>query len=882
MASGKVSAESLPPLRVDPGLLGRGTPPTKIVAPAVVAAPSPTATPAPAVVSTPVVSAAPVAMEKPVASLPPATAQPSPSLPSTPATPVAPAPVVAALPVTVSQSRDVKTVEKTAPPAVAEQPALPALYSAHAAAGKLRDGMPIGNATYVVADNIRGLNEVELIAEGNVDLRKQDKQLTADKVTYWETDAEVEAVGNVRLTQGQDLVAGPYLRMKTEQETGYFEKPSYRFNRAARQSRQQPGLFDETVYPGEKPLLAVAPGSVASGNAERLDFEGEDKFRFTDASYSTCQPATGENPDWYAQASSFELDYVEEEGVGRNTAVYFQGVPILYSPWLSFSLNSKRRSGLLAPSFGSSTLSGAQYAQPIYWNIAADKDATFTPRVMSKRGTLLAGEFRYLDPMYSGTISGQYLPDDKLTNTSRNSLSLNHMQNLGHGLSGSLIYNSVSDYRFLSDLSNSIGAVAQTNLLRQGSLNYSSTWWSASLLAQSYQTLQEPTVDPLKLNEPYRRLPQLTLTANRSDLPFGSMFDFNSEYVQFRHPTLPEASRLSIYPQVSLPLITAATYITPKLGYHATNYSLNRQPAGVPDKISRGVPIVSIDSGITFERNTSWFGKSFTQTLEPRAHYLYIPFRDQTNIPVFDTGFTDFNFATIFAENRYGGNDRIGDANQLTTMLASRLIDPESGAEAIRGAIGQRVYFTTQKVGLPATPTTPAEVLRTDRRTDVLGALSGRIAPNTYADLGVQYSPRFSRTERLTLSARYQPDAGRVLNAGYRYNRDQFGQIDISGQWPLWQRWNAVGRINYSTKEHQIIENLAGLEYDAGCWAIRGVVQQFATIGQTTNKALMFQLELKGLSTFGVGDNVTKQLKRNIPGYGIINPSSMSSSFAAE
>jgi LPS-assembly protein len=812
--------------------------------------------------------------------------------PAAPSLPTPQAPAVAILPAApAAPKRDETTTPaesaspvpaEPAPPVVAERPVLPNTYSAHVAAGVLPG--PTGaedRATYVAADHITGLNDVEVIATGNADLRKLNKRLTADKITYWEADAEVEATGNVRLMQDQDLMEGPYLRMKTEHETGYFDKPTYRIKREPKLASAQPGLFAEAVYPGEKPLVPMRPGSTGSGSAERIDFLGQDRLQFSDATYSTCEPAAGNDPDWYARASSFDLDYNDEEGIGRNTAVFFKGVPILYSPWLSFSLNHRRRSGLLAPSFGSTTLGGQHYAQPIYWNIAPNRDATITPRIMSKRGMLVAGEFRYLDPMYSGTVNGQYLPNDKLTGTSRNSLSLTHTQNLGYGFAGNLAYNSVSDYRFLSDLSNSVIGGTQTNLLKQGILTYGASWWSASLMAQAYQTLQDPALDPLKLNEPYRRLPQLTLTANRSDLPLGGVFAFNSEHVQFRHPTRTEASRFTIYPQVSLPVVTTATYITPKIGYHATSYDLSRQGAGVPAKQSRGVPIFSIDSGVTFERNTDWFGRNFTQTLEPRLHYLYVPVRDQNAIPVFDTGLTDFNFATIFAENRYGGGDRIGDANQLTGMVTSRLLDPDTGAELIRGAFGQRVYFTTQKVGLPATPTTPAEVLRTNRQTDLLAALSGRVAPNTYADAGVQYNPNFSRTERLTLSARYQPDLGRVLNASYRYSRDILGQIDLSAQWPLWGRWNAVGRVNYSTKEKRLIENLAGLEYDAGCWAVRGVVQQFATISGTANRSIMFQLELKGLSTIGVGDSVTGLLKRNIPGYGIISPAATSGTIAA-
>jgi LPS-assembly protein len=259
----------------------------------------------------------------------------------------------------------------------------------------------------------------------------------------------------------------------------------------------------------------------------------------------------------------------------------------------------------------------------------------------------------------------------------------------------------------------------------------------------------------------------------------------------------------------------------------------------------------------------SWFGNSLTQTLEPRIYYLYVPERDQRQFPVFDSALTDFNFAQIFGENRYGGGDRIGDANQATAMLTSRLLDPQTGAETLRAAFGQRFYFDTQKVGLPG------ETLRSDRQTDFLASLSGRILPKTYADVGIQYNPRLDRIDRLNVGGRYQPEIGKVLNAGYRYSRDQLGQIDISGQWPIVGGWHAVGRFNYSTKDGRMIESVAGLEFDGGCWVGRVVLQRLATQTQNSNTALFFQLELNGFTK--VGSNPLDILRRSVPGYGIIN-----------
>jgi LPS-assembly protein len=376
------------------------------------------------------------------------------------------------------------------------------------------------------------------------------------------------------------------------------------------------------------------------------------------------------------------------------------------------------------------------------------------------------------------------------------------------------------------------------------------------------------------VTEPYRRLPQLTVSANRSDLPLGMSFAFSGEHVNFRNPTLVEGKRFTLYPQISLPLQTEVLSVTPKIGFHSTSYALENQPAGTPSKINRNVPIFSVDSGVTFERDVEWLNTKLTQTLEPRLYYLYVPVRDQSLIPVFDTGVADFNFAQIFGENRYSGGDRIGDANQATAMLTSRLLDPQTGAEVIRAAFGQRFYFSTQNVGLPG------EVLRSDRQTDFLASLSGRIMPKTYLDTGVQYNPRLNQVERLNIGGRYQPEAGKVLNAGYRYTRDQLGvlglgQIDISGQWPIFGGWHAAGRFNYSTKDRRMVESVAGLEYDGGCWVGRVVMQRLATQTQSSNTVLFFQLELNGFAK--VGSNPLEILKRNVPGYGVINQQSTDS-----
>jgi LPS-assembly protein len=696
---------------------------------------------------------------------------------------------------------------------------------------------------YINADDISGREDVETIAVGNVDVRRDDSRLTADRMTYWPVEDEMEASGHVRLTNDSTVMTGPYLRLKIADSIGYFDRPHYEFKQVPKK--------------GKSPLALPREPLTAVGDASRLDFEGEGHYRLTSATYSTC-PAT--QPDWYAQADQITLDYDREVGRASNARIIFKDTPILYSPWLSFSLNHQRKSGLLPPTFGTTSTGGIDFTQPWYWNIAPDKDATISPRLMSKRGVQVSGEFRYLEPTYNGEDHIEYLPDDRITGTNRSAYSIIHNQVFAPGFTGAINVNGASDDTYFSDLSSRLSVTSQTNLIRQGLLTYTSGWWTATLQALRYQTLQDPAA-PVAV--PYRMLPQAQLTVGRPDLPAGLNFNFSGEFANFTHPTLVQGKRLVMYPQLSLPLQTSAFFVTPKIGVHLTRYALAGQDAGLPDQLTRDLPIVSVDSGMVMERPVDWFGHALTQTLEPRLYYVKIPYRDQSQIPVFDTAVADFNFAQMFSENRYSGSDRIGDADQVTTAVVSRLIDPDTGGELLRGAVGQRFYFNSQQVTLPD------EVARTARKTDILATFSGRVMPKTYVDAGWQYSPSLHQTEVFNVGTRYQPEYDRVLNAGYRLTRDQIKQIDLSGQWPVFGKWRAVARYNYSMQDHQLIEALGGLEYDGGCWVARIVAHRLATQTGAASSALFFQLELNGLAS--LGSNPIDMLKRNIPGYGVIN-----------
>lgn len=693
-------------------------------------------------------------------------------------------------------------------------------------------------ATEVRAQQISGTRAVELVAEGNAELRREGIVLSADRLTYNELTDEARAEGNVLLAQGPDRVEGPRANLKIAEQVGEFEAPQYRFSR-----RSDPA-------PGE----AVREIS-GSGHADVLHFEGENHYRLENATWSTCQ---ADDPDWYIKARDLELDYDREVGVVRGGSVIFQDVPIFWWPWAEFPLVAQRQSGFLSPTVGVSNKAGVDISVPYYWNLAPNYDATFAPRFMGRRGVQLGGEFRYLTPGYRGESRVEWLPRDAVTGEERALGSVQHQQRITPHLYGSLDLNAVSDDQYFEDLSSRLSVASQVNLLREGRLSYvASDWWSASALVQSYQTLFG--------EDPYRRLPQLLLNANRQDMAAGTVFGFRGEYVQFEHSDSrkPEGSRFTLYPQLSLPFERPGYYVTPKIGVHHTQYALDRDLTGKSDSITRSLPIFTLDSGLNFERDTTLFAREYLQTLEPRIYYVRTPYRNQDDIPVFDTARFDFGFAQIFSENLYAGGDRIADANQITAAVTSRLIDPGTGAERMRATVGQRYYFDDQRVTLPGEPR------RDGRRADMLAAFSGRVTTNSWIDSAWQYNPRDQLTERFNFKVRYQPEFAKALNLGYRYSREVLEDLDLSGQWPLGGGWYGVARVTRSLKENRITETIAGVEYDGGCWVVRSAVHRFATNPDDVTEALFLQLELNGLAS--VGSSPVNLLKRSVAGYGKIN-----------
>lgn len=319
-----------------------------------------------------------------------------------------------------------------------------------------------------------------------------------------------------------------------------------------------------------------------------------------------------------------------------------------------------------------------------------------------------------------------------------------------------------------------------------------------------------------------------------------------------------------VVPQVSYPIISPSWFITPKLMMNASAYQLDAYKGEENRSVTRTIPTFSVDSGLEFERKTRLFGRAVTQTLEPRLFYVYTPYRDQSNIPNFDTADATFNFSQIFSENRFVGSDRISDANQMTAAIVSRFLE-ESGAERLRLAFGQRFYFHEPRVTLDGSTASSA-----GSRSDLLLAATGRISDTWGVDSAVQYNPDDKSVVSSNLNVQFQPGQKKVFNAGYRFLRDNFKNVDFSTQWPITQKWFGVGRMSYSLQDHRILESLIGIEYNCDCWVFRAGAQRFVTTANKTSTQFFFQLELTGLSKLGIG-NPLEVMKNSIPGYQRMN-----------
>ncbi|MYN39446.1 LPS assembly protein LptD [Duganella sp. FT109W] len=699
--------------------------------------------------------------------------------------------------------------------------------------------------TIVKAEDLSGRPEREVNLERNAEIVRDKTKVNADTACYRQVENEVEAKSNVKIWRFGDYFTGDELKLNMDTGKGYMLNPTYKLE-----------------------------ANHAQGKAERLDFINEDEAVVVNGTYSTCQ---GFDPDWYLKSDTLNLDSGRDIGTAGKTLIYFKDVPILGTPAMSFSLSGARRSGWLSPTPGFGSKNGAELVVPYYVNIAPNRDLTLYPKVIANRGIQFGALGRYLGETDGGFYRGEtyleFMPHDREyaqanpnDKADRWMVRSSHTQDLTKQWDFSWNFNAASDDNYPNDFSKNVTSSTDRQLLRELRTDYHGDFWTLTARVQKYQVLQDPesVVDSsLFVSRPYDRLPAINFSAAQYDVLGGFDWAFNAELTRFYHPTLINGTRLVAIPQLSYPIIGPSYFITPKVMLNAATYQLDAYAGTDAQNLSRAVPTFSLDSGLVFERDIKWGGKSMTQTLEPRLFYVNTPYRDQSKFPTFDTDAATFNFSQIFSENRFVGSDRIGDANQLTAALTSRFLDA-NGAEALRLAFGQRFYFRDQRVQLDQS--TPVG----DSRSDILLAATGRISDTWMFDSAVQYNQGERRVVSESYTAQWIPGPKKVLNLGYRYLRDNFKNIELSSQWPIFQRWYGVGRISYSLQGKKILESLAGLEYNADCWVFRTGAQRFVTTSTKASTQIFFQLELNGLSHLGLGSPL-EAMKASIPGYQRLN-----------
>jgi LPS-assembly protein len=730
------------------------------------------------------------------------------------------------------------------------------------------------------AQSVTGHPDRDLQAEGDVEFRRGPVLLRADRLSYDVPEDLVRATGRVRIWREGVVYSGPELQLRVQRFEGFFREPEFEFLRLS-----------------------------SGGRAERVDFLDGERATAHNALYTSCPRDGSGDPPWVLKAERVKMDFETNEGVAEGGVLRFLGVPILALPSLSFPLTDARKSGWLPPNINLDNRSGLDLSVPYYWNIAPNRDATITPRLMTRRGLALNTEFRWLEPRHSGRVELELLPHDRVTDGSRHAWSARHEGQLGGSLAMPwLRYEAqlerVSDDLWWRDFPNSARVLTPRLLPLRLDLNHDFALAGGNGIAYArtlrWQVLQHGDL----VTPPYERSPQLGVQLQGGgDLRWSLQTEFN----RFTLPgetlageTRREGDRWHLLASLKRRWGGSDGWFAPQLTLNAASYRTEQPMTDGRRSASRTIPTFSIDSGVQLERETRAFGRAIRQTLEPRLHYVSTPFRAQASLPNFDATERDFNTSNLFADSSFVGIDRVSDSHQIAAGVTTRLIDAASGAEVLRLGLVQRYLLRDQRITGDGVPLT-------QRFSDLLLVGSTSVVPHWSFDTSVQYSAELARTRRAVAGARYSPGEFRTLSATYRYTRGVSEQMEVGWQWPLQLgaptqalravrssgatsgtaaasaaagacsgTWYTVGRVNYSVRERRITDSILGFEYDAGCWIGRIVAERLSTGRSEATTRLLVQLELVGLSR--LGSNPLKVLKDNVPGYRLLRDEARSTS----
>ena len=736
---------------------------------------------------------------------------------------------------------------------------------------------------------------------GHVHLIEGNRQLFANHATIHRNPNKIQAIdfikaeGQLKITEPDMRIDGTSAALFIEKNLQVIEEATYR-------------LYDRH----------------SRGSADSITLYDKKKMVLKKASYTTCSPF---QKTWFLKAQNIHLNKKTGRGQAQHTRLYFYNVPIFYLPYLDFPIDSRRQTGFLFPSYANSNRSGLEIGTPFYWNIAPNYDATLTPTLYSQRGLELKGQFRYLLDESEGAFDAAILPNDHKyrnfktqslanprdipnndprisalkTNNNRGFLGAKHTTRFNEHLTTHIFYQTVNDDNYFMDFGNNLGTASTTQLLQQGELLFQAENWILKTRLQQYQTLH-PFSGPVT-RDVYKRLPQISLQTSNLDLPYGLEWSTQTEFSHFDHKkdpmtgdSLTVGDRFQLRPLLALPINSPGWFIKPRIQADFLGYSLRRgthDRATKPAKTNRLLPIFDLDSGLVFEREFHLKKESYTQTLEPRAYYLYVPYRNQNALPIFDTSYPGFDYNQLYRENRFTGLDRLGDANQITLGVSSRFIGAENGRERASLTAGQIFYFRNRQVTICSNPQINSRCLTQEYPNGHTRAQSSFIslARLNFIDHwsfsgNIEWDPYQKKMDKEAIGIQYQPDERSVLNVGYQFLQrnpvdlnpitglgQRLDQTDASIAWPLTQHWRVLGRWHYDLHNHRSNETLMGLEHQGCCTAVRLVVSHFLEPFDNTRpnnprryaKAIFIQFVFKGLG--GVGNSKINTTLQRIPGY---------------
>jgi len=689
-----------------------------------------------------------------------------------------------AAPVTSSGTCIVPPVAQNASPSTAQRP-------------------PDSDKVLITADSAEAIGTDTTIFRGNVRIVHHGRTVLADEARYHRPTARLQLTGNVRLeSEGGNLFLTDHAELDTDLQTGSLQVGEFYF--AANRSR---GTANQTLFNQDKSVTLQS------------------------VKFTTC-PA--DNESWSIFFKQLTLDRESDTGVGRNALLRIGKVPVFYTPYLRFPLGNRRQSGFLVPTFGDSDSTGTTVAIPYYFNLAPNYDATLTLRNLSKRGLQVGTEFRYLGTQHSGNLATQYLPGDSQTGTDRSYVLLNHTQRLSQNLSANLHAEGVSDINYFEDLGDASLTSNPTHLPRRLQLNYDQDKWHADALALDYQVLDASLAT---IYSPYRRIPQINLFTVPRVANNGFTSSVSAQYARFEHPVNESANRFLVDPVISIPFYRPWGYLTPSINGHLGAYQ--DRSSGSDTQITTAA--FALDAGLLFERKRL-ARSGWTQTLEPRAFYVYSPYVDQSSLPLFDTAESEYSFDRLFRVNRFVGGDRIGDENRLTLALGSRWLD-EQGAQRFHAGIGQSFYFADRRVSA----TLPASSPQTDTLSDTLLEASSTFTDHLYFRSTWSWNPTSGKTGIGRQFLQYQPGNDRIVSLGYRY-QDLVGEsTDLSAQWRLTPRWSLYSRLQYDLTTSTNLYSYAGFQYRSCCWSLQTLFSQRVDSSGKQLRAFQFQFNLTGL-----------------------------------